>query len=113
MIDPEFKKEWVAALRSGYYKQGKYKLRNSPRAQYCCLGVACDISAKRGIGDWHNIDYSESMRFAFITDSITSIPSPLRVELGITPDQQQTLIDLNDEQDKSFDEIADYIETNL
>lgn len=33
--------KWVAALRSGEYKQGKtYLNRNN---EYCCLGVLCEI----------------------------------------------------------------------
>jgi len=41
------RKQWVDALRSGKYEQGKYRLRKD--AQFCCLGVACDIS---GLGAW-------------------------------------------------------------
>ena len=33
--------EWVNALRSGKYKQGKDRLRKND--SYCCLGVACEI----------------------------------------------------------------------
>lgn len=41
-IDPETKAEWVAALRSGKYEQGKYTLR-TPDNKFCCLGVYCDM----------------------------------------------------------------------
>lgn len=34
-------KRWVAALRSGEYKQTKNKLRSEDA--FCCLGVACDL----------------------------------------------------------------------
>lgn len=43
----EVKNLWVAALRSGKYRQHKQKL-NTPDG-YCCLGVLCDIS---GLGNW-------------------------------------------------------------
>ena len=51
-------KKWVAALRSGKFKQGKFALRKrtfrdglylrdgeSPHyvTEHCCLGVACEI----------------------------------------------------------------------
>lgn len=36
--------EWVAALRSGKYKQGKFNLCKND--EYCCLGVACEIKRK-------------------------------------------------------------------
>lgn len=42
-LDPELKSKWVAALRSGKYKQGKYRLRKKDET-YCCLGVLCDIT---------------------------------------------------------------------
>lgn len=34
---------WVAALRSGKYKQGRTTLKNRD-SEFCCLGVLCDIS---------------------------------------------------------------------
>ena len=33
--------EWIAALRSGKYKQGRNALCKD--GKYCCLGVACEI----------------------------------------------------------------------
>lgn len=44
-MNPKIKKQWVAALRSGDYKQGKKRLRNS-RGAFCCLGVLCNLHAK-------------------------------------------------------------------
>lgn len=35
------KKKWVAALRSGKYKQGQKALLKDDK--FCCLGVACAI----------------------------------------------------------------------
>lgn len=35
--------EWVEALRSGNYKQGRYLLHNTVDNTYCCLGVLADI----------------------------------------------------------------------
>ena len=36
---------WVAALRSGKYQQGQYRLR-SPTDKFCCLGVLCNLHAQ-------------------------------------------------------------------
>jgi hypothetical protein len=47
-------KKWIAALRSGEYKQGTFALKKGDR--YCCLGVACDIyrkTTKRGRWEEH------------------------------------------------------------
>jgi len=38
-------KKWIAALRSGKYKQGTHALKF--RDEYCCLGVLCSISPWR------------------------------------------------------------------
>lgn len=52
-------RKWVAALRSGEYKQGeRYLLSASPKTlepKYCCLGVACSISS-----DLLNLDFKKS-----------------------------------------------------
>jgi hypothetical protein len=39
--------EWLAALESGRYRQGKNRLHLLEDDSYCCLGVACDLFAKR------------------------------------------------------------------
>lgn len=41
-------KAWVAALRSGTYTQGQFKLRRLDNT-YCCLGVACDLAVQAGV----------------------------------------------------------------
>ncbi len=43
-MNPEVKKSWVDALRSGDYEQGRGGLRIDD--DYCCLGVLCDLFAK-------------------------------------------------------------------
>lgn len=57
-MDPEIKAEWVAALRSGTYKQGKGKLKavfdrwSAPETlegeqtelRHCCLGVLSELA---------------------------------------------------------------------
>jgi hypothetical protein len=34
-------KKWIAALDSGEYKQGKFKLQHKDK--YCCFGVGCMV----------------------------------------------------------------------
>lgn len=43
--------EWIAALRSGKYKQGRMLLQ-SREGEFCCLGVACEVEALKGRGVW-------------------------------------------------------------
>ena len=56
--------KWVAALRSGKYKQGKEALTTT--AGYCCLGVACELALEAGVRmdvefkeAKHDADYGE------------------------------------------------------
>lgn len=59
MVKKEVADLWVAALRSGKYKQGRGYLRREIRGEmeYCCLGVLCDIS---GVGEWYGSRYQET-----------------------------------------------------
>lgn len=45
-MNKKIKKLWVEALRSGEYKQGKYKLR-SIDDKFCVLGVLCNLHAQK------------------------------------------------------------------
>ncbi len=55
-MNPELKAQWLAALRSGDYKQGSHQLVRNDR--YCCLGVACDLAVKAGVtSEWAGEDY--------------------------------------------------------
>ncbi len=49
-MNPEVKEKWIAALRSGEYKQGKNLLRFE--GEFCCLGVLCDLHAKETRNKW-------------------------------------------------------------
>ena len=53
-MNSTIKTQWIAALRSGDYKQGRSFLRKGNH--YCCLGVLCDLHSKA------NPDYRESWR---------------------------------------------------
>lgn len=46
LTDPQ--KLWIAALRSGEYKQGREMLSDGD--SYCCLGVLCEIAIQHGVG---------------------------------------------------------------
>lgn len=98
-LDPEFKAKWVAALRSGEYRQGKGWLHNN--GTYCCLGVACKVV---GIPN-------SDLRSCWIKSydqTFDSVPKILRGSSGVA----YTLGKMNDDY-ISFFQIADYIEANL
>ena len=110
MMNRKTKTAWVRALRSGKYRQGAGALRNRD-SEFCCLGVLCHISPlvkiKQHAGDF-DVTYTDGASV-----SSSKIPSWYRERLGITRDEQDALVSLNDEDKAPFDEIADWIEVNL
>lgn len=52
--------QWVAALESGEYKQGKGALAEvgeEGKIRYCCLGVLCDLAVKAGVVEVNESPY--------------------------------------------------------
>lgn len=101
-MDAEIKRKWVEALRSGKYKQtSKYLHRHGA---YCCLGVLCIVTGtpinKKGTGAGGAEDY-------VIVHQLLGRGEAHSQEVS------KDLWLLNDRDDKSFAEIADYIEANL
>lgn len=98
----EFKKSWVATLRSGNYRQGRSYLRDEDNS-CCCLGVLCDITRPTL---WRQFDGTR----VWTIESHSDFPSPgLLREWGLSVDQAHHLANMNDT-GKSFAEIADFIE---
>lgn len=95
------KARWVAALRSGEYKQGEGQLRRNE--EYCCLGVLCDVMDKN---KW---SLSER-KHEYLYDNKYGWRISNKVLLDTI---QNALMDMNDERGKNFTEIADYIEANV
>lgn len=102
----EFRKEWIVALRSGEYKQGRGYLHQEDR--FCCLGVACDLLVKRGLVT-EKRDVGEVTYYG-IPDSTSQgsyLPIGIRDLLKIP--HQSAIAGLNDDV-KSFDYIAKALE---
>lgn len=103
--------EWLAALRSGEYRQAPGALQANDASGFCCLGVLCDLAVKR---------HPElGMRWGFenITEADSCIsnfpPRSFDQMLGNLDLYVDDLMHMNDRDDKSFDEIADFIEANI
>jgi hypothetical protein len=98
------KARWVAALRSGKYKQCKdgrlELLEEEGVVSYCCLGVLREISPavkRRHAGQSLNYLSGTALAYARLTD-----------------EQQVTLSEMNDDVARNnFKRIATYIEKNL
>jgi hypothetical protein len=57
-MNPQVKKKWIDALRSGKYDQGSEKLRS--HQGFCCLGVLCDLYSHEKNQGWDFKGYSEN-----------------------------------------------------
>lgn len=47
-MNAQVKERWLAALRSGKYKQTKGALNRGDN-HYCCLGVLCELAIEEGV----------------------------------------------------------------
>lgn len=101
MALPE-KEEWVAALRSGAYKQGDGGLRCAD--SYCCLGVLADVLVKKGKGVWLETDEFDG----YVLEGKTY--EAYLDEDYFNYDKQSYLARLNDSGDFTFLDIAKIIE---
>lgn len=111
--------EWVKALRSGRYQQGKRSLMQTDTydnpVSFCCLGVLCDISQQ---GVWKSGKYA-SLDGRNSNENV--LPwnvqgwSETSSDDGSLPDDRtmygtgETLAHLNDK-GYTFEQIADIIE---
>lgn len=110
-MNPEIKSKWLAALRSGEYKQGKGQLRKEDN--FCCLGVLCDLHAKETEQKWE-VDYVGGNYL----NHCGNLPLAVRDWAGLGSANPKIegdwLSNYNDnEPGKSFAEIADLIEKHL
>ncbi len=103
-MDQEVKAKWIAALKSGKYKQGRDRLRG-PKDKFCCLGVLCDVidSTK-----W----VKEPDGYSFM-DRAWFFPDELCVQYDLPQVKTIVLSRMNDTERKPFSEIAHYIEENM
>lgn len=135
-MKPGAKKLWVDSLRSGTFEQGQNYLYDG--RGYCCLGVFASVNGKEVKKDPHGSS-EHVMKFVvrkrvqyetgqlpmtwferFFNFDLTKsgdleyTPTPTRnAKLGAVKSLHDELIDMNDDGNKTFMEIADWIETNL
>lgn len=109
-------KAWVEALKSGEYHQCTNKLaKKTNRWGYCCLGVACEVAIKEGIP--LQVRKSGDVKLYGEEEQAGPLPQEMVEELhlrndigGFTVDGVEgALTDLNDNEGKSFKEIASFI----
>jgi len=106
-------KQWVDALRSGEYTQGRNYLRKG--AYFCALGVLCDAVSPKG---WRKDGFG---RWAH-EGQATGLSKLLALKLGMQDVPEDTFYPyhpkiegaavciINDVRASTFEEIADLIE---
>jgi hypothetical protein len=118
-MDSDIKRQWIEALRSGKYQQGKFALRTVDN-EFCCLGVLCDIVRPDGWSDTTvESDVAETDVYEFVEGKDTyegalpdGVGEAVGIDLWARHDVTDELIEMNDK-GTPFAEIADYIEANL
>lgn len=99
-MNAELKAKWVAALRSGDYKQTTGVLRLGDA--FCCLGVLCEVAGVPAVEGGYR--FSDGfVNFCILSGSMAK-------EVG--QQSASVLVDLNDN-GKPFTDIADWIEANV
>lgn len=127
-MNPEVKARWVAALRSGEYKQGKNALQRD--GKFCCLGVLCEIAVQEGVisadrrgglsvlfYDGNSAALGPAVRhWSGIADEAGSFGSEIitvSLDNGRDMVRSTNLMSLNDLAGYTFEQIADVIEEYL
>lgn len=94
--------KWIEALRSGRYQQGNGYLNRA--GKFCCLGVACESEGLEGrMRDPQSPVYYGKTAYAYL-------PPETREALGLTEEQENKLVNMNDVDMASFEEIAQQLE---
>jgi hypothetical protein len=109
---------WVAALRSGDYRQGTGRLRRGDLpdgVRYCCLGVLCELARTAGVVE---LTSTGAYRAPSGEDGVTPfkgvLPPSVRRWAGLTDADPRVagaaLSTWNDHRGASFGRIADLLE---
>lgn len=125
----DFWRKWIAALRSGEYRQVSGMLHGF--GGYCCLGVASDLAIKDGVGSWeplpkeldvfsHSVPGSETKNRDVLHDRTQALlgiysgtalwvlidQKTLAPDMGLIKGPSVDLTVLNDSCRATFEEIA-------
>lgn len=110
-MDKNTADKWLAALRSGEYKQTRGKLE--AKGRYCCLGVLQQVisghtqgGTREGCPDLPNMGWLKEHGITFLLEKGSEYMNPYVEDIGTT------LADINDS-GTNFTTIADLIEGEL
>ena len=108
MLTEKQKSDWIAALRSGEYKQGSEFLKRD--GKFCCLGVLTEING----WSFENQTYlSEEGAEAVKADAATGTGNLEFMGLPKYKDTTYPTLAAMNDAGVSFAEIADFLEEHL
>jgi hypothetical protein len=114
-MNPGIKYGWINALRSGDYTQGKNYLcsgNGSGGKMWCCLGVLTDLYQKETNNKLITTGDNPCTFGAVVYGNSTQyLASEVREWAGLTVEQVDLCVKLNDSHSVSFKGIADVINT--
>jgi hypothetical protein len=125
MMNQEIKAKWVAALRSGEYKQGIEQLKDC-NGNFCCLGLLCDLAEKEGIvesspqetEEYGSGDFGYRMKGSEDSFEFETLPKAVMDWAGLDSDNpiigdNNRATYCNDVCRMSFNKIADLVEKHF
>lgn len=106
-LPKKFADNWLNELRNGGHSQGQDELFNNQSYRYCCLGIAGLVCGL----DNDQMDRLDVL-YPYLCE-LDDVTIPLEL-LGEPRDNKlvSNLTQMNDEENKSFSEIADWVENN-
>lgn len=109
-LKPITRKQWIEALKSGEYKQGKNALWGTNicgEKRFCCIGVAADLMGV-DTNDL-SVEYATCYLDAFVPDEFSQAIGLAKSPVDIAGrDLNEILAGLNDS-GKTFEQIADLL----
>lgn len=118
-------KRWIAALRSGNYKQGRQRLKRRDYGDdcYCCLGVLVEVAGGKFADQPTDPDDDFAPYHGKYKDEVCSaaLPTKLAAELGIDPfgdplkvsgetEWHKKSLSFRNDNGATFEDIADTLE---
>jgi hypothetical protein len=106
VVTVETMNKWIHALRSGEYEQTQYRLQSADSESFCCMGVACKIF----IPEENQVIENGILRGASLMYQAQAPAWLRRINADVQDKIGVCLISLNDDENCTFDEIADILE---
>ena len=113
-MEKTIRQDWIKALRSGEYKQGSNALKtqhDGELVRYCCLGVLAKILGAKFVKSRKRLSTNATYWHLGKETKGNGLLPPTYVDLD--RETQDDLACMNDGDNKTFNQIADWIEEHV